>query len=78
MNTAHTVTTAGLLKPDRASAGLTSRVIATTPNARRAVTSMGIHSVIKNKTEMDKIERTSMISTVTIIALQWNDEDSRV
>ncbi len=64
MKTAQTVTTAGLLKPARASFGVTSPVRATTPSTSRAVTSMGIHSVTRKITETPRIVKTVAISVV--------------
>ena len=64
MKTAQTVMTAGLLQPDRASAGVTSPVTAEAHNTSSATISMGIHSVTKNSTAAAKILSTKMISGV--------------
>ena len=68
INTAQTVTTAGLLKPASASAGVTRPVKATAPSDSRAVTSIGIHSVVKKITATSRIDSTSMISGVIIFS----------
>jgi hypothetical protein len=65
MNTAQTVTTAGLLKPDRASVGLTKPVIATMPKTSNATTSIGIHSVTKNIMATARMKRARAICGVT-------------
>jgi hypothetical protein len=65
MNTAHTVTTAGLLNPERASDGVISAVTANVPSVISAVASMGIHSVMRNTTEMARMDNTRAISMVT-------------
>ena len=66
INTAHTVITAGLLKPASASTGLTKPVKATAPNDNKAVTSSGIHSVIRNTIATARIDNTKAISGVTV------------
>ncbi len=64
MSTAQTVITAGLLKPDRASAGLTNPVSAKLTNTNRATTSMRTRSVIKSTMAIPRMARTIAISAV--------------
>ena len=64
INTAHTVTTAGLLNPESASAGVVSPVKATAPSTSSAVTSMGIHSVTRKRTATLNIVSTDSMSAV--------------
>jgi hypothetical protein len=64
MKTAQTVITAGLLKPDRASCGLTSRLRASSTRTSSATTSTRSFSLTKSTTAIARIASTSPIWNV--------------
>src|SRR6056297_1194715 len=64
MNMAHTVITAVLEKPLKASSGETSPVIASVPSTSSATTSMRIHSPMNRTRAAARMARTSAISKV--------------
>ena len=61
MKTAQTVTTAGLLKPERASAGVTRPVMARVTKTNRATRSTRMRSVMKRITARSRMARVSAI-----------------
>jgi hypothetical protein len=65
MNTAQTVITAELLKPDKASSGVTSLVNARLPKTSNAIRSTRKLSVMSKTTAIRRMLRVNIISRVT-------------
>ena len=62
INIAHTVTTAGLLNPDKASWGVIKPVKANVPITSKATMSIRTQPVKKSTSEAMRMEKTKMIS----------------
>jgi len=71
MNTAQTVTTAGLLKPLNAAAGVTNPVSANALSASSAVTSIGIHFMTSSVTATTRMQ-SSIETAARTVAIGGN------